>query len=236
MTIKVMLRCFELSFGLRVNFHKSKIGAIGVHRNVVNMYSEIIHCSLMDLPFTYLGIPISGNPSRSSFWELVLSKIRKKLSVWKGRDLSFTGRVCLIKSVINDIPLFFLSFFKALVGVCKKITKLQRKFMWGWGEEGRKIAWISWDNICKPKEEGELVIRRIDLFNKALLAKWLWRMGFSESGLWKDVLELKYGVWRMANSSTPVEKIINLDGGMIYPKLASLIKETIGSTQIWFCK
>jgi len=32
------------------------------------------------------------------------------------------------------------------------------------------------------------------MFNKELLAKWLWRMGSSETGLWKDVLESKYGL------------------------------------------
>jgi len=95
MCIKAILRCFELSFGLKVNFYKSKIGAIEVDRNEVKMYSEILHCSLIDIPFTYLGLTIRGNPSRCSFWELVLSKIRKKLSVWKGRNMSFAGRVCL---------------------------------------------------------------------------------------------------------------------------------------------
>ena len=201
MCINAILRCFELSSGLKVNFHKSKIGAIGVDRNEVKLYSEILHCSLMDIPFTYLGVTIGGNPSRCSFWKPVLSKIRKKLSVWKGRNLSFAGRVCLIKSVINAIPLFFLSFFKAPVGVCKEITKLQRKFLWGWGAEGSKIAWFSWENVCKAKKEGGLGIRRIDEFNKALLAKWLWRLESPETRLWKEVLDSKYVSRRLTNSS-----------------------------------
>ena len=199
--IKAILRCFELSSSLKVNFHKSKIGAIVVDRNEVKLYSEILHCSLMDIPFTYLGLTIGGNPSRCAFWEPVLSKIRKKLSVWKGRNMSFAGRVCLIKSVINAISLFFLSFFKAPIGVCKEITKLQSKFLWGWGAEGRKIVWTSWENICKVKKDGGLGIRRIDLFNKTLLAKWLWRMETPETGLWKEVLESKYGSRRLTNSS-----------------------------------
>jgi len=199
MCIKAILRCFELSSGLKVNFRKSKIGAIGVERYEVKMYSEILHCSLMDMLFTYLGLPIGGNPARCAFWEPVLSKIRKKLSVWKGRNLSFAGRVSLIKSVINVVPLFFLSFFKAPSGVCKEIIKLQRKFLWGWGSEGRKIAWTSWENICKAKEEGGLGIRRIDLFNKALLAKWLWRLHSTECGLWKEVLESKYDLRGLSN-------------------------------------
>jgi len=203
---KAILRCFELSSDLRVNYHKSKIDAIGVDRHEVKMYSEILHCSLMDIPFTYLGLPIGGNPSRCSFWEPVLSKVRKKLSVWKGRNLSFTGRVRLIKSVINVIPLFFLSFFKAPIGVCKEITKLQRSFLWGWGADGRKIAWTSWENICKAKEERGLGIRCIDFFNEALLVKWIWRLGSLETGLWKDVLESKYGQWGLIISHAPNQK------------------------------
>ena len=85
--------------------------------------------------------------------------------------------------------------------MCKEIIKLQRKFLWGWGTKGRKIAWCSWENICKPKEEGGLGIRRIDLFNKALLTKRIWRMRYPKVGLWKDVLELKYGSGRMLNTS-----------------------------------
>jgi len=33
------------------------------------------------------------------------------------------------------------------------------------------------------------------LFNKALLAKWKWRLGTKDQGLWKDILESKYGSW-----------------------------------------
>ena len=75
--------------------------------------------------------------------------------------------------------------------------------MWGWGTKGRKIAWISWDNICKEKEVGGLGIRRIEHFNKALLAKWLWRLGSTEYGLWKEVLESKYGLRWLSNSYVP---------------------------------
>jgi len=30
--------------------------------------------------------------------------------------------------------------------------------LWGWGLEGRKIAWTSWKTICEPQEEGGLGI------------------------------------------------------------------------------
>jgi len=56
--------------------------------------------------------------------------------------LSMAGRICLVKLVINALPLFYLSLYKVSVSVCKKIRKIQERFFWGWGQEGRKIAWV----------------------------------------------------------------------------------------------
>ncbi|XP_030958992.1 uncharacterized protein LOC115980941 [Quercus lobata] len=36
-------------------------------------------------------------------------------------------------------------------------------------------------------------IRKIRLFNEALLGKWLWRFGIEEDALWRQVIEIKYG-------------------------------------------
>jgi len=38
------------------------------------------------------------------------------------------------------------------------------------------------------------------MFNIAFLAKWKWRLRTEKSGLWKDVLEFKYGSWRTLDS------------------------------------
>ena len=82
-----------------------------------------------------------------------MSRIRAKLSVWNGRFLSLAGRLCLVKSVLSFIPLFYLSLFKASESVFNNIISIQRRFLWGWGREKSSISWVSWDNMCKFKEE-----------------------------------------------------------------------------------
>jgi len=64
----------------------------------------------MKVPFKYLGMIVAGNPRKHSFLETVVTKIKNKLARWKGRFLSFAGRMCLIKSMIT-VTLFitFLS-------------------------------------------------------------------------------------------------------------------------------
>ena len=102
--------------------------------------------------------------------------------------------ICLIKSVITIVPLFYLSLFKVPDCVCKSIISLQRRFLWGWGKEKKSISWVSWEVLCKPKEEGGLGFRDIRKFNYALLAKWRWRLISEEKGRWKELLVSKYGV------------------------------------------
>ena len=47
--------------------------------------------------------------------------------------------------------------------------------------------------MCAQKEKGGLGIRRIALFNKVLLGKWLWRFAFDKDKLWKKVIMDKFG-------------------------------------------
>jgi len=111
-TMKAILRGFELASGLKINFHKSKLAGINVDRNALVCYTKTLNYGQMGVPFIYLGLEVGGNPRKKQFWEPILNKLKARLSVWKGRFLSMTGRICLIKSVITIVPLFYLSLFK----------------------------------------------------------------------------------------------------------------------------
>jgi len=86
-----------------------------------------------------------------------------------------------------------MSIFKAPMLVCKELTTLQRRFLWGWGSDKRKIAWVKWESICKPKTEGGLGIKDIRS-NTVLLAKWMWKLKVDASGVWREVVLSKYSV------------------------------------------
>ena len=70
----------------------------------------------------------------------MVNKVKSRIGRWKGRYISMAGRICLIKSVLSFIPLFYLSLFKIPSKVLMKIVSLQRNFLWGWGADGRKIV------------------------------------------------------------------------------------------------
>jgi len=192
--IKAILRCYEILFGLKVNFHKSKLVGISVDSYALSTYAKTLNCNTMRLAFKYLGVEVGGNPRKKQFWEPVIKKIESKLSSWKGRFSSMAGRICLLKSVFTAIPLFYLSVFKAPTTVHDSICSLQRKFLWAWGSENRTISWVTWKNVCMPQEEGGLGIKETRCFNAALLAKWKWRIMSNEGGKMKEILGSKYGI------------------------------------------
>jgi len=150
----------------------------------------------MNAPFKYLGLLMGSCHKRNAFWANVLERMKSRLGRWKGRFLSLARRVCLIKFVLSSIPIFYVSLFKFPSSVLKEIVKLQRKFLWGWGSVGKKIAWVSWRKVCEPREDGGVGILDLRLFNVALLGKWIWCLGSDKGELWKEIIDSKYGGWR----------------------------------------
>lgn len=193
MTLKTILRCFELVLGLKINFFKSKLAGVAVESATNEIYASLLNCKVMYLPFEYLGIPISANPAKESTWEPIIQKMNRKHNRWKHRNAPFGGRICLLNFVLKSLSLFFLSFSKIPIVVVKKVVRLQIEFLWGKREEGGKIAWVKWNRICWPKEEEGLGVKDIHLFNLALLSKWKWRLFSNEEALRERIIMSKYG-------------------------------------------
>ena len=122
--------------------------------------------------------------------------MERRLVGWKRLYLSKGGRVTLIKSTLSNLPTYFLSLFPIPANVANRIERLQRNFLWGSFGDDPKIHLVKWATVCSPISLGGLGIRKIRLFNEALLGKWLWRFGIEEDVLWRQVIEIKYGcVW-----------------------------------------
>ena len=121
MSMKSILRSFDLAPGLKINFHKSKLTDINVHRNALECYTKTLNCAQMGIPFKYLGLEVGGNPRKKKLWESILNKLKVRLNMWKERFLSIAGRVFLIKYVITTVSLFYLSLFRALDSVCEAL-------------------------------------------------------------------------------------------------------------------
>jgi hypothetical protein len=117
-----------------------------------------------------------------------------RLNSWGHRYITFGGRIVLLNSVLNSLPIFYLSFLKLSAQVWKKIVTIQREFLWGGVGGGKKISWVNWESVCRKKKNGGLGVKDIRVMNTSLLAKWRWRWLDGEMTLWKRVIHEKYGI------------------------------------------
>lgn len=110
--IRRMMDCFQVLSGLRINFSKSGLIALGRSKLWGEQMAAKLGCKLIDIPISYLGIPLGDNSNKASTWSPVIEKVRKKLDTWKSKVLSRAGRLVLIKSVLNSLPLYYMGLFK----------------------------------------------------------------------------------------------------------------------------
>ncbi|GKE70212.1 hypothetical protein Tco_1528284 [Tanacetum coccineum] len=188
-----ILTCFHLASGLKVNFNKSKLYGIGAHSNDLNLIASAIGCQPSQLPCTYLGLPIGSNMSRCSNWSPLIDRFKKRLSRWKSKTLSFGGRLTLIKSVLGSLGIYYFSTFKAPVTIINKLESIRRNFFWGGNSDDRKIAWVAWEKVLAPHDQGGLNIGSLKIFNQAMLAKWWWRFVNEENTLWRKIIIFIHG-------------------------------------------
>jgi hypothetical protein len=191
--LKAILRGFEAASGLKVNFWKSGLKGVNVSSSFFTMASTFLNCRLGSIPFKYLGLPIGANPKSGDTWKPLLEYLRTRLFSWRNKHISLGGRIVLINSVLNAIPIFYLSFLRMPASVVKKVVRLQREFLWGGVKGGRKISWVKWAVVCREKSKGGLGVRDINIVNISLLSKWRWHLLQSGMPLWKKVLVAKYG-------------------------------------------
>ncbi|GJW57133.1 hypothetical protein Tco_0103864 [Tanacetum coccineum] len=64
----------------------------------IELAKKILSCSLCDIPFNYLGLPIGSNMKSIASWKTLVDRFHMRLSSWKANLLSIEGRMSLIKS------------------------------------------------------------------------------------------------------------------------------------------
>jgi len=105
--------------------------------------------------------------------------------------LSIGGRLVLIDSVLSSLPMFMMSFFELPKGVLEKIDCFRSRFFWQNDQHRRKYRLAKWELLCQPTIQGGLGIQNLDIENKCLLSKWLFKL-LNEDGMWQELLRNKY--------------------------------------------
>jgi hypothetical protein len=133
----------------------------------------------------------------------------------------------LLKAVIQAIPTYCMSVFLLPTALCKEINRLMQRFWWGHKENNSKIHWMCWEKMGVSKARGDLRFRDLVLFNKALLAKQIWRLYKNPESLVAKIFQAKY-----YSSSTVLEAQVGKRSLLAWSSLLSA-KGIIKKGTIW---
>jgi hypothetical protein len=84
-----------------------------------------------------------------------------------------------------------LSFFEVPRGVLQKLDYYRSRFFWQCEEHKKKHKLAKGSVLFAPKDFGHLGILNLELKNRRLLSKWLFRL-INEDGIWQNLLRRKY--------------------------------------------
>jgi hypothetical protein len=105
----------------------------------------------MEEGLKYLGFHLKPNKYRKEDWTWLLEKLERRLKVWSFRWLSRAGRVTLEKSVLEAIPVYWMSLAWIPKGILEKARQICFRFIWAGTKDNHVVPWISWDVLAAPK-------------------------------------------------------------------------------------
>jgi hypothetical protein len=125
-----ILACFRDASDLITNVTKSEIFPIHCRGIYLTDILTAFPGKIAAFPGRYLGLPFHFRRMRKVEIQPLIDKIAAKLPVWRGKNISWPGRVTLVKSVITSTMIYHMTTIPLLKWARSKIDKIGHGFIW----------------------------------------------------------------------------------------------------------
>ncbi|KAK9724727.1 hypothetical protein RND81_05G094900 [Saponaria officinalis] len=163
---------------------KSNIYSNGVSDSLISRIEKEVGIQRGNVPFKYLEVTIS--PKRLSVVDCAgfVDRVVDRIRVIGARNVSYAGRVIIIKSVLMSLHCYWAQIFILPKTVLNKIEALCRSFLWHGSVASDGPALVSWEKVCRPRKHGGLGLVRLQQWNVASLGKYVWWIQKKADHLW----------------------------------------------------
>jgi len=105
----------------------------------------------IDTGIRYLGFTLKPNGYKKTDWGWLIERVEQKIRLWCYRWLSIGGRSTLIKSVLEGIPVYWLTLFKIPLTILTVLRRYAASYLWSGNSLQDKIHLTKWSMIAKPR-------------------------------------------------------------------------------------
>lgn len=177
----------------KINFNKSFFVCPGDENLSISLILDTFGCKEEQFPIKYLGISL--NPGRLNRWDRdpLFDTFEKKLEGWRGNLLFLGEKVVILNAILSYLPPYYMSLFVLPRQVKEKIDRIWKRFLWNRSTtSSNKYHMVSWGQVCKPRQAGELGILDLKTFNMVLMTKWWWHLLKRPNRSFHKLVQLKY--------------------------------------------
>ncbi|KAE8720432.1 Homocysteine S-methyltransferase 2 [Hibiscus syriacus] len=185
--LTILDRFYEV-FGLKLNPAKCEIFVAGIPTRTIENLRIITGFQIGSLPIRYLGIPLVTRKLTEKDCQALIDNIKLKLHHWSSRNLSYAGRLELIRSVLFNVSNYWCRQLVLPTSILKKVDQICSRYFWKGADKFVAGARVSWDNICVSKSEGGLRLKNIKTWNKACLIILIRKFLAGNGSLWCPIL------------------------------------------------
>jgi hypothetical protein len=178
--LKGVLSLFEILSGMRINFHKSELIPLNVDDDRIHEIAHQLHCHVGCLPFKYLGVPLHYEKLKREDLQPILDKLIKMMAGWRGKLLTYSSRLVLIKTCLASVHVYLLSFIKFPKWAIRLIESQMSHCLWNDDEVSHKYHLASWRQVTMLREYGGLGVPDLRELNLCLLGSWISRYARDE--------------------------------------------------------
>ena len=122
-----ILKCFEKSSGAKVNKNKTFGLYTGAWKNKMPEFNDI---NWTKTNIKTLGVHHGYEIDDATIWLEKINKIKNCIQVWKSRDLTYRGKVLIIKTLLLSQIGFLADVVSIPINIVKQIDTLLWSFLW----------------------------------------------------------------------------------------------------------
>jgi hypothetical protein len=191
--VKSILDQYERGTGQLVSLGKCSIlYGNRCQDNVQAEIQDILRYETVAFEEKYLGLPVPEGRMKKGKFQPLKSKFIKRASDWVEKYMTGAAKEILVKAVLQSLPTYAMGIFRFPAGLVDDLSQVIRNFWWGDEHDRRRMHWMSWDKMTRPKSQGGIGFRDLRVFNQALLARQAWRLIQEPHSLCARLLRAKY--------------------------------------------
>ena len=142
---------------LMVNYVGSSSSLLHCDKDEATAALAHLCCPTVDLPITYLGIPLTICRPTATQLQPLVDGIARRLPAWKANPMNKTGCLALVKSVLGAIPVHQLLTFVPPKKTLRQIEKIERGADANGGHRH-----INWRRVYRPISHGGLGVQDLE--------------------------------------------------------------------------